>query len=145
MTPSKKAVDLIKQFEGFSSKSYLCPASVWTIGYGSTMWNDGKKVKEGEKVTMQGAENLLLWDLKNRMKILFGLNLNQNQVDALSSFIYNIGIGAFGRSTIRKLIKANPNDPKIKDEFMKWINKGSSFEKGLRRRREAESNLYYEN
>jgi lysozyme len=149
MTPSKKAVDLIKLFEGFSSKSYLCPASVYTIGYGSTMWNDGKKVKSGETITLQGAENLLLWELQQKSFVLNGLDLNQNQVDAVISFVYNVGASAFGKSTLKKKIKANPNDPTIKDEFMKW-NKarvgGKMTElRGLTRRREAESNLYYEN
>jgi len=149
MTPSKKAVDLIKLFEGFSSKSYLCPASVWTIGYGSTMWNDGKKVKSGETITLQGAENLLLWELQQKSFVLKGLELNQNQVDAVISFVYNVGASAFGKSTLKKKMKVNPNDPTIKDEFMKW-NKarvgGKMTElRGLTRRREEESNLYYEN
>jgi lysozyme len=143
MKPSINAINLIKQFEGFKDKAYLCPAKKWTIGFGSTMWNDGKKVKEGEKITMQGAENLLLWDLGKRVKVLEGLNINQNQIDSLCSFIYNIGIGAFNKSTMLKLIKENPSNPKIKDEFIKWRNKGSKFENGLRRRREAEANLYF--
>lgn len=143
MKPSINAINLIKQFEGFEDKAYLCPAKKWTIGFGSTFWNDGKKVKEGEKITMKGAENLLLWDLSKRVKVLEGLNINQNQIDSLCSFIYNIGIGAFNKSTMLKLIKENPSNPKIKDEFIKWRNKGSKFENGLRRRREAEANLYF--
>ena len=144
MKASQKCVELIKQFEGYKDKAYLCPANVWTIGYGSTMWNDGKKVKEGEKITLQGAELLLHWDLNNRAKALNELNINQNQIDALLSFIYNIGISAFNKSTLKKLVKANPNNPLIRDEFIKWRNKGSKFENGLRKRRTAESNLYYD-
>jgi lysozyme len=143
MKPSQKAVDLIKQFEGFSANAYLCPANVPTIGYGSTAWGNGQKVKMGEIVSMTTAEKLLLVDLEKRAKFLQGLNLNQNQFDALLSFIYNVGIGAFRRSRLLAKIRQNPNDIAIRAEFMRWINKGSPFEKGLTRRRDAEANLYY--
>jgi lysozyme len=149
MIASEKCIDLIKQFEGYYSKAYICPAGVATIGYGSTMWNDGRKVKIGEKITKEGAELLLHWELNNKAIALKGLSLNQNQADALLSFIYNLGIGAFNKSTLRKKVMLNPNDPSIRDEFMKW-NKarvgGKLMElKGLTRRRIAEANLYYDN
>ena len=143
MKPSQKAVDLIKQFEGFRANAYLCPANVVTIGYGSTTWGNGQKVKMGEVVSMTTAEKLLLVDLEKRSKALQGLNLNQNQFDALLSFIYNVGIGAFKRSRLLSKIRQNPEDVTIRHEFMRWVNKGSSFEKGLTRRRNAEINLYY--
>ena len=143
MKPSQKAVDLIKQFEGFRANAYLCPANVPTIGYGSTSWGNGQKVKMGEIVSMSTAEKLLLVDLEKRSKALQGLNLNQNQFDALLSFIYNVGIGAFKRSRLLSKIRQNPEDVTIRHEFMRWINKGSSFERGLTRRRDAEANLYY--
>jgi lysozyme len=114
-----------------------------TIGYGSTAWCNGQKVKMGEIVSMTTAEKLLMVDLGNRSKVLQGLNLNQNQFDALLSFIYNVGIGAFRRSRLLAKIRQNPNDITIRAEFMRWINKGSSFERGLTRRRDAEANLYY--
>jgi len=149
MKASQKCVDLIKEFEGFFDKAYICPAGVATIGFGSTMWNDGRKVKIGEKITKEGAEILLHWELNNKSIALMDLNVNQNQADALLSFIYNLGIGAFNKSTLRKKVKLNPNDPTIRDEFMKW-NKarvgGKLVElRGLTRRRVAEANLYYEN
>lgn len=149
MIASQKCIDLIKEFEGFYTKAYLCPAGIPTIGYGSTMWNDGRKVKMGEKITKEGAELLLHWELNNKAIALKGLSINQNQADALLSFIYNLGIGAFDKSTLKKKIRLNPNDPTIRDEFMKW-NKarvgGKLMElKGLTRRRIAESNLYYDN
>jgi lysozyme len=143
MKPSQKAVDLIKQFEGFRANAYLCPANVPTIGYGSITWGNGQRVKMGEIVSMATAEKLLLVDLEKRSKALQGLNLNQNQFDALLSFIYNVGIGAFKRSRLLSKIRQNPEDVTIRHEFMRWINKGSSFERGLTRRRDAEANLYY--
>ena len=73
-------------FEGYKAKSYLCPASVVTIGWGSTMYTDGRKIKIGDTINEQQAEELLMWELKNKSIALYGLNLNQNQFDSLLSF-----------------------------------------------------------
>ena len=134
-------------FEGYKPKSYLCPASVVTIGFGSTMYTDGRKIKLGDTINEQQANELLMWELKNKSIALHGLNLNQNQFDSCLSFIYNLGIGAFAKSTLKKKILLNPNDVSIKDEFMKW-NKarvgGQLIElKGLTRRRIGEADLYF--
>ena len=145
--PSQNCIDLIKKFEGLFLKSYLCPAGVPTIGYGSTMWNDGKMVVLGQKITLEGAEILLMWELKNKANALHRLNLNQNQFDALMSFIYNIGISAFLNSTLFKKALANQNDETIRNEFMRWnkakVNGKMIVLKGLNNRRIAESNLYF--
>ena len=147
MNPSQNCINLIKQFEGFRSKAYLDAVGVPTIGYGSTMWNDGKKVKLGETITLESAGVLLYWQVNKMCIILDTLTLNQNQYDALSSFIYNVGSGAFSKSTLFKKVKTNPKDESIKDEFLKW-NKGRVNGvlvelKGLTKRRLAESNLYF--
>lgn len=147
MKPSQQAIDLIKQFEGFRTNAYICPAGVPTIGYGSTMWPDGKKVKLGEVISMEQAEKLLMWEIENKTKAMKPVKVNQNQYDALVSFVYNLGVGAFNGSTLRKLVHNNPNDPKIEDEFMKWVNvrQGGKLVRsnGLVRRRQAEANLYF--
>jgi lysozyme len=147
MTATQNCINLIKMFEGYKPKAYLCPAGVPTIGYGSTMYSTGIKVKLGETINEHQANELLMWELKNKAIALHGLKLNQNQIDALLSFIYNLGIGAFSKSTLKKKILLNPNDASIKDEFMKW-NKarvgGQLIElKGLTRRRIAEAELYF--
>lgn len=148
MTTSKRAVDLIKKFEGYFPNAYLCPAGVPTIGFGSTMWSDGKKVKLGEKISMENAEKLLLWELQQKEHSLNKLKLNQNQFDALMSFVYNVGVGNLMKSTLYKKALLNANDPTIRDEFMKWNKarvKGVLTPlKGLTRRRQEEANLYYE-
>ena len=147
---SKKCIDLVKDFEGFSAKAYPDPATgaePITIGYGSTRYADGSKVKMGDVVTNLEAQRLLLLDLERRynaIKNWLPYNINQNQIDAVVSFAYNCGIGAFEKSTLRKKIWANPNDPAIKDEFMKWVRAGGKIMKGLRRRRSAEAKLYFE-
>lgn len=143
MNASQQCINLIKKFEGFFDKAYVCPAGKNTIGFGSTMWMDGQPIKMGEVITMEGAEKLLKWEMDKKSVVLQNLNLNQNQFDSCLSFIYNCGIGAFNRSALKKKIVLNPNDPTIRDEFMRWVNKGSSFEKGLTRRRKAEADLYF--
>lgn len=147
MTASQNCIDLIKLYEGYKSKAYYCPAGVPTIGYGSTMYNNGFKVKIGDVINEQEADNLLMWELKNKIVALHGLNLNQNQIDACLSFIYNLGIGAFNKSTMKKKIIVDANDSSIKVEFMKW-NKarvdGQLIElKGLTKRRKSEATLYF--
>jgi len=148
MTTSQRAVDLIKNFEGFFTDAYLCSAGVPTIGYGSTMWSDGKKIVIGQKISLDNAEKLLLWELRNKEHCLNRLYLNQNQFDALMSFVYNVGCGNLLKSTLYKKALLNPNDVTIKDEFMKWNKarvKGVLTElKGLTKRRTEESKLYYE-
>jgi len=140
------STDIIKQFEGCQLKSYLCPAKKWTIGYGSTYHPNGVAVKEGDTITQSQADQYLSIEAEKRIaEMRLPSNLNDNQKAALLSLQYNIGQGRWMSSTIRKKVLNNPSDPSIRDEFMKWINKGSSFEKGLRRRRQAEADLYFSN
>jgi lysozyme len=111
------------------------------------MYKDGKKIKIGEIITLAQAEELLMWELNKKTIALHGLNLNQNQFDACLSFNYNLGIGAFNKSTLIKKIKVNPDDATIKDEFMKWtkarVNGQLVQLKGLINRRTSEVALYY--
>lgn len=146
MTPSKNCIELIKQFEGFFPNAYLCPASVTTIGFGTIKYQTGKKVQLGETITMEQAEDELMYELK-KICMVFKPNVNQNQFDALVSFAYNLGTGALVNSTLFKKVRANANDLTIRDEFMKW-NKarvGGKLKelKGLTRRRKAEADLYF--
>ena len=70
-------------------------------------------------------------------------NINENQKGALTSFIFNLGSTKFGRSTLLRKVNANPNDPTIKDEFMRWVGKDPKTINGLRNRRKAEADLYF--
>ncbi|MFN5250656.1 MAG: lysozyme [Bacteroidota bacterium] len=147
MIPSQKAIDLIKKFEGFKNKSYLCPAGMPTIGYGSTMWTDGRRVRLGQVISLQDAEKLVSYHLANVIHFIPD-NLTQNQFDALSSFIYNVGVANFRKSTLLKKVNENPDDVSIRDEFMKWTlaRKNGQLVQlpGLVKRRKAEADLYYE-
>ena len=147
MKPSRNCILLIKKFEGYSANSYLCPAHVPTIGFGSTMWPNGQKVKLGETITLDEAEKLLMWELTNKSNALPNLSVNQNQYDSIISFCYNLGVGAFLKSTLFKKLNVNPSDETIRDEFMKWTKARVKGElktlPGLVRRRKEEADLYF--
>lgn len=146
---TKTCLDLIKKWEGLELKAYPDPgtkAEPYTIGYGSTRYADGSKVKLGDAITMQEAERLLSIDLERWLSAIrpwLPVTINQNQIDAVLSFVYNCGIGAFEKSTMRKKIWRNPNDPTIRAEFMRWVRAGGKVMKGLVNRRKDEADLYF--
>ena len=140
MKTSQKGIDLIKSFESLELKAYKCPAGVLTIGYGHT----GSDVKPNSVINIFQAEELLKKDLAIAESTVNRIpGLNQNQFDALVSFVYNLGSGNFDKSTLKRLVIANPRDPKIREAFGMWIKAGGKPLAGLIRRREAEANLYF--
>lgn len=146
MIISSKLRELVKHFEGCKLTSYVCSAGHNTIGYGNTFYENGIKVKPGDKITQQRAEELLdviLIKFVQQTNELIKSNVNQNQRDALTDFAYNCGIGNLKSSTLLKKVNADPNDKTIRDEFMKWNKGGGKVLNGLTRRREAEANLYF--
>jgi len=142
MKTSHKGIALIKEFEGLRLKAYKCPGGVWTIGYGHTAG-----VKPGMVISEAQAEEYLMADLIASEKYLNDLRLaiNQNQFDALISFIYNVGTGNFSRSTLLRKVRANPQDNSIMDEFLRWVYSKGRVLPGLQRRRLAEMKLYFSN
>ena len=145
MKISARGLELIKEFEGFSSVSYLCPAKIWTLGFGNTFHKDGTKVKQSETITEDEANSLLEFianrDFAQKIYPLIKVEVNQNQFDAMVSLAYNIGVGAFSKSTLLK--KVNTNDFKgAGDEFLKWNKSGGKPLLGLTRRREREKELF---
>jgi lysozyme len=144
---SSKGLDIIKKYEGFSSKPYLCPSKVITIGYGSTYYEDGSKVKLTDSpITQERATELLealLVSFERAVDSYCTDNLNQNQFDALVSFAYNCGVGNLKSSTLLRKVNVNPNNPTIKDEFLKWTKGGGKTLSGLVRRRTEEAQLYF--
>lgn len=142
MNTSPKGIALIKEFEGLRLKAYQCPGGVWTIGYGHTAG-----VKPGMLISKAQAEEYLKADLIAFERYLngLGLALNQNQFDALVSFIYNVGTGNFSNSTLLRKVRANPQDNSIMDEFLRWVYSKGRVLPGLQRRRLAEMKLYFSN
>jgi lysozyme len=146
-TINKAGIDLISQFEGFSSKPYLCSAKVPTIGYGTTRYPNGKKVTlQDSSITVEQAKDIMRHDVRQFELAVDAMavdTINQNQFNALVSFAYNVGANALRTSTLLKKVNANPNDPFIRNEFLRWNRAGGNIVAGLTRRREAESNLYF--
>ena len=148
MTEAGKA--LIRKFEGCSLVAYLCPSKVWTIGYGNTFYADGTPVKEGDKIDQATANQLFditLNKFEKQVKMLLGdtliVTLPKEAIDALVSLAYNIGTGAFAKSTLLKRIKLNKLDfDGIEAAFMMWVKSNGKVLNGLVRRRAAEFDMY---
>jgi lysozyme len=144
---SNLGLELIKKYEGFKAKAYLCPAKVITIGYGSTYYEDGTKVKLTDSpITKERATELLealLVSYERSVDSYCVDTINQNQFDALCSFAYNCGVGNLKSSTLLKKVNKNPDDPTIKDEFLKWNKGGGKVLSGLTKRRIEEAQLYF--
>ena len=133
------AIDMIKRWEGFRPLAYLCPAGVWTIGYGHT-----KTAREGMKVTQAEAEALLRQDLDEIVSVLapaIRVPLSDQQSAALLSWAYNVGVGAAQRSTL--LRKLNAGDyAAVPEELMRWVRANGKVLPGLVNRRAAEAGLW---
>jgi lysozyme len=140
MKASEYIKNLIKTFEGYHSTPYICPGGKLTIGYGHTLEKDHGYVEISKIV----AEEIFKKDIKkceDAVNTRTTVNLNQNQFDALVSFVYNIGIKAFANSTL--LLKLNKEDYQgAAKEFNRWIfSKGKQLE-GLKERRLKETDLF---
>lgn len=131
--------DLIKKYEGCRLTAYKCPAGVWTIGYGTTVYPSGQPVKKGDKCTQAEAESLLDWYVKTQIKLPDGLT--NPQKEALRSLIYNIGQSAFDKSSLKKAIIAK--DWKAVYKNWDWVTGGGAFLKGLAKRRAEELILFF--
>lgn len=143
MRTSEQGIELIKSFEGYSATAYKDCANVPTIGYGHT---------NGVRMGMETDE--VQADLWLRDDIRFAENavnaalprLKQHQFDALVSFVFNLGTGAFKGSTLLLIAKVNPDDERIPREFRKWdkarINGTLQSLPALAKRRDAEARLY---
>ena len=144
---SQKGLELIKSFEGLSLKPYVCAGGINTIGYGSTYYTNGKKVTLQDKpITKEQAEELIKHSLSTYEKAVDSFcrdDISQSQFDALVSFAYNLGTDALQKSTLIKKVNANPQDPTIKAEFLKWNKAGGRALAGLTKRRQAEADLYF--
>lgn len=147
-TISPNGIKFIQSFEGFSSKAYDDGVGVWTIGWGTTRYENGTKVKRGDSITVERAVELFMHDLsgfESAVRRSVKVPLNQNQYDALVSFTYNVGIGALqGSTALRKL---NSGDYQGSANALLSWNKGRVNGKlvelkGLTRRRNAERDLF---
>ena len=135
--------ELIKKYEGLSLKPYKCPAGIPTIGYGVTVYPDGKPVKMTDTpITKEKADALLLHYVINEiLPKIQNLNLTDNQNKALFSLIYNVGWGSFSKSKCYKAIKAKDWETVFRE--WEWIKANGKTLKGLLKRRSEERYLFF--
>ena len=116
MKISERGLNLIKEFEGCKLAAYQCPAGIWTIGIGSTHYGDGTPVTKNRTLpTEKAAIALLAATIGQYEKAVhaMGVELTQNEFDALVCLCYNIGAGNFASSTLVKMLKAGDNKAEI--------------------------------
>ena len=149
--------DLIKAFEGCHSTPYLCPAKLWTVGYGHVLYPEQAKLKADARPSYPlKPEHSKVWDA-DEIDALLAADLrkfeagvlrlcppcvdSQPQFDAIVSLAFNIGLGNLQASTLR--MKYNRGDIEgAADEFLKWRKSNGVILRGLERRREAERVLF---
>lgn len=139
MRTGRDGVELIRHFEGCRFDAYLCPAGVWTIGYGHTA-----DVKEGDSIDQEAAEAFLIEDLETfeqAVTRLVEVPLTQQQFDALVSWTFNLGAGNLAESTLLKKLN-NYQYAEVPEQMMRWVRAGGKVLEGLVRRRAAEAALF---
>jgi lysozyme len=146
------AAELCRRFEGFSAKPYLCPAGVWTIGYGSTYYANGDKVtKDDPSIDREYAERLLMHELIHtyapgairQCPILLTLAIKDKdwgKLNAIVDFCYNLGVGRLQTSTLKRKINQQDWDGAI-EQLKLWVRGGGKVLRGLVIRRDAEAAL----
>ena len=139
MKISNNGLDLVKHFEGLVLEAYKCPAGVWTIGYGHT-----KDVQPGDSWSEDHADHMLEVEMEEYEKYINDLvtvELNQNQFDAMVSWVYNLGVGNLQSSTLLKVLNAG-DYAGVPEQIMRWNKAGGKVLEGLTRRRQAEADLF---
>ena len=136
---SDEGLELIKTFEGCELTAYVCPSGVYTIGYGHT-----GDVLPGQQITQSEADELLREDVRKFEKGVdnyTNVDLEQSQFDALVSFTFNVGLGAYRDSTLLRLLNARDYEGAA-GQFSRWVNGSNGPLPGLVRRRDAEEKLF---
>lgn len=141
---SDRGIKTIHQFESFRANAYQDSAGVWTIGYGTIRYPNGVAVKRGDVCTKEQAEQWFRSDLKWVEQAIaknVKVTLNQNQYDALCSFIYNLGEGNFVKSTLLRYLNSGDYIG-ASGQFGRFVNAGGKFVQGLANRRAMEVELF---
>lgn len=141
-----KAEAIIKEFEGEKLDAYLDPAGIPTIGYGTIRNPDtGKRIKLGDKIDKATALRWLRVDtakMRESVKKQVKVPINVRQLDALTSFVYNVGPTAFAQSTMLKLLNNRTDKRIVAKEFDRWVFAKGIKLPGLVRRRKLEKELF---
>lgn len=148
MRPSEDCIQIAMRLETFKPLAYLCQSRTWTVGYGTTIWPDGRRVTDGDHITQGEAEQILRHRFaRNGDRILWdvGRALTQGQLDALSLFYDNMPQSRWAGSTILRLLREG-NFPAAASEFPKWnkvtIDGHKVASNGLTVRRKLERRIF---
>ena len=143
MLITRKLIEAVKGFEGCKLEAYKCPAGVWTIGYGHT-----KGVTRGMKISQATADKWLAMDLESCaqevLSVTKGVSLTQGMLDALTDFVFNLGVTKLKQSTLLRILKAGAPRTEVAAEFGKWVYAGKTKLTGLVKRREWEAERFLE-
>lgn len=157
MRTSDEGIKLIKHFEGCYYKPYLCPALLWTVGYGHVLYAEQNRLPLQQRKqwtlnsgdqrswTQEEVDDLLRKDLlrfeNGVCRLLSTVSLTQNEFDALVSFSFNLGLGTLQRSTVRSALLRGDKEVAM-ETLLKYCRAGGKVLRGLQLRREAEANLF---
>jgi GH24 family phage-related lysozyme (muramidase) len=146
ITSRVSAAEIIANFEGLRLNAYQDSGGLWTIGYGTTINPvTGIPIKKGDTITKDTALTWLRMQTaatETQVKAKLKVKQNANQISALTSLAYNIGIGAFSRSTLLRLINTGAKANDIAAQFLRWNKVNKQEVPGLTRRRQLEADLY---
>ena len=141
MTTTELLLEKLMEMEGLRLEAYKDAAGVPTIGYGHT-----KDVRMGDHITAYWAKEMLREDIEAAEWQVKELQVvrNEAQLDALTSFVFNLGIERLKESTLLKVIREGGSMQQIRREFKRWVYAGGKKLKGLERRREWEARRFFE-
>lgn len=157
MITSEQGIKLIKHFEGCHYNPYLCPALLWTVGYGHVIYPEQARLplekrkqwvlhsNDNRKWSQEEVDELLKQDLQRFERGVMRyitVPLKQHEFDALVSFSFNLGLGTLQRSSIRSKLNRGDKEGAI-ETLMKYCRAGGKVLRGLERRRTAEANLFF--
>ncbi len=139
MKISQEGIKLIKNFEGCGLEAYQDSVGIWTIGYGTI-----KGVKEGDQINQDEAEHLLQEEMpeyEGYINEMVNVPLEQNQFDALCSWVFNLGPNNLKSSTLLKVLNESKYD-EVPEQIVRWNKAGGQVLEGLVRRRQAEADMF---
>lgn len=144
MQMTEEGLALIRRFEGFRARAYRCPAGVWTIGYGHTTQAGPPRVAAGMEITEAEARDVLARDVARFARAVeraLTRELSPQQFSALVSFAFNVGEGAFARSSVLAAVNEG-NFAAVPERLNRWVKADGRTLRGLVRRRAAEGELF---
>ena len=141
MTTTEILLEKLMEIEGCRLEAYQDAAGVPTIGYGHT-----KNVRMGDRISEYWAKEMLREDIEEAEWLVkeLGVAKTEGQLDALVSFVFNLGIGRLTRSTLLKTIRNGGSKAQITKEFKRWVYADGKLLPGLVKRREWEAKRFFE-